>query len=141
MKPNIIYARTQTVIRSSGHSVKEIVQFFNKTERWANKWSKRVCSEDKRRCGRLSILNNYAQNSIQKQSTNGIIQHKIFINFKQKSVKVSSITVWRYMIRKRWKAFKQKKNTFVERKVKESPVEIPEEKGEADLYFSCPIQH
>ena len=47
---SIVYARAQAaILRSSGHSVKEIAKFFNKTERWVNKWSKRECFEDKSR--------------------------------------------------------------------------------------------
>jgi len=38
MKSDIVYARAQAaILRSSGHSVKEIANFFNKTERWVNK--------------------------------------------------------------------------------------------------------
>ena len=43
MKSDIVYARAEAaILRSSGHSVKEIAKFFNKTECWVNKWSKRV---------------------------------------------------------------------------------------------------
>ena len=52
MKSDIVYARAQAaILRSSGHSVKEIAKFFNKTERWVNKWSKRECFEDKQDAG------------------------------------------------------------------------------------------
>ena len=56
MKSDIVYARAQAaILRSSGHSVKEIAKSFNKTERWVNKWSKRECFEDKPRRGRPSV--------------------------------------------------------------------------------------
>ena len=67
MKSDIVYARAQaSILRSSGHSVKEIAKFFNKTERWVNKWSKRKCFEDKPRGGRPSVLTNCARKSIEK---------------------------------------------------------------------------
>ena len=81
---------------------------FNKTVRWVNKWSKRECFEDKPRSGRLSVLTNAARKSIEKakyKQNNSTIAK----NLQQKNIEVSSITVWRYMTRKGWKAFKQKK--------------------------------
>ena len=46
MKSDTVYARAQaTILRSSGHSVQKIATFFNKTERWVNKWSKE-CFQD-----------------------------------------------------------------------------------------------
>ena len=64
---SIVYARAQApILRSSGHSVKEIAKFFNVTERRANKWSKRECFEEKPRGGRLSVLTNCARKSIKK---------------------------------------------------------------------------
>ena len=46
MKSDIVYARAQAaILRSSGHSVKEIAKFLNKTVRWV----KRECFEDKPR--------------------------------------------------------------------------------------------
>ena len=59
---SIVYARAQAaILRSSGHSVKEIAKFFNETERWVNKWSKRECFEDKPRSRRPSVLINCAR--------------------------------------------------------------------------------
>ena len=50
MKLDIAFSRAQAaILRSSGHSVKEIAKLFNITERWVNKWSKRQCFEDKPR--------------------------------------------------------------------------------------------
>ena len=67
MKSDIVFARAQAaILRSSGHSVKEITKCFNKTERWVNKWSKRECFEDKPRSGRPSGLTNCARKSIKK---------------------------------------------------------------------------
>ena len=77
MKCNIVYAQNSNslVIGSSGHSVKEIVQFFNKVEHWENKWLKRVCFEDKPRSRWPSVLNIIVlENQLRRQSTNGIIQ-------------------------------------------------------------------
>ena len=111
MKSDIVYARAQAVIlRSSGHSVKEIAKYFNKTVRWVNKWSKRECFKDKPRSGRPSVLTNCARKLIEKAKyKRGNSTRKIAKNLQQKNIKVSSITVWRYMTRKGWKAFKRKK--------------------------------
>lgn len=111
MKSDIVYARAQAaILRSSGHSVKEIAKFFNKTERWVNKWSKRECFEDKPRSGRPSVLTNCARKSIEKAKyKRNNSTRKIAKNLQQKNIEVSSITVWRYMTRKGWKAFKRKK--------------------------------
>ena len=66
-RPDIGHARAQAaILRSSGHYVKEIAEFFNKTERWVSKWSKRECFEDKPRTGRPSVLANCARKSIDK---------------------------------------------------------------------------
>ena len=63
----LCYARAQAaILRSSGHSVKAIANFFNKTGRWVNKWSKRECFEDKPKSGRPSVLTNCARKSIEK---------------------------------------------------------------------------
>ena len=68
MKSNILYARAQAAkLRSLGHSVKEIGTFFNKTECWMNKWSKRECFEDKPRSGQASVLTNFVRKSIEKE--------------------------------------------------------------------------
>jgi len=68
MKSDIVYARAQAaILRSSGHSVKEIANFFNKTERWVNKWSKRESFKDKPRNGPPSLLTNCARKSIEKE--------------------------------------------------------------------------
>ena len=94
----------------TGHSVKEIAKFFNQTVRWVNKWSKREWFENKPRSGRRSVLTNAARKSIEKakyKRTNST--RKTANNIQQKSIEVSSITVWRYMTRKGWKAFKRKK--------------------------------
>ena len=69
MKSDIVYARAQAaILRSSGHSVKEIAKFFNKTERWVNKWSKRECFEDKPSSGRPPVLTNCARTEINRES-------------------------------------------------------------------------
>ena len=133
MKSDIVYARAQAaILQSSGHSVKEIAKLFNKTERWVNKWSKRECFEDKPRSGRPSVLTNCARKSIEKAKyKRHNSTRKIAKNIQQKNIQVSSITVWRYMTRKGWKAFKRKKIP-VERKAKKSPFEICREIHEAD---------
>ena len=42
MKANTVYARAQAaMLRPSCHSVEDIAKLLKKTERWANKWSKR----------------------------------------------------------------------------------------------------
>ena len=104
MKSDIVYARAQAaILRSSGHSV-------NKTVRWVNKWSKRECFEDKPRSGRPSVLTNAARKSIEKAKyKRNNSTRKIAKNLQQKNIEVSSITVWRYVTRKGWKAFKRKK--------------------------------
>ena len=67
MKENAVYARAQAVIlRSSGHSVKDIAKLLKQTERWVNKWSKRKSFEDKPRSGRPSVLTNRARNVVEK---------------------------------------------------------------------------
>ena len=111
MKSDIVYARAQAAIsRSSGHSVKEIAKFFNKTERWVNKWSKRECFEDKPRSGRPPVLTNCARKSVEKAKYKwNNSTRKIAKSLQQKNIEVLNITVWRYMTRKRWKAFKRKK--------------------------------
>ena len=60
-------ARAQAaILRSSGHSVKEIAKLYKKTERWVYKWSKRKSFEDKPRIGWVSVLTNYTRNVIKK---------------------------------------------------------------------------
>ena len=118
-KSDIVYARAKAAkSRSSGHTVKEIAKFFNKTERWVNKWSKRECFEDKPRSRRpTSVLTNCARKSIQKAKyKRNNLTRKIAKNLQQKDIEVSSITVWRYMTRKGWKAFKRKKITLLSEK-------------------------
>ena len=57
MMSDIAYARARaSILRSSGHSVKEIGKFFNKTVRWVSKWSKRECFENKPRSRRPSVM-------------------------------------------------------------------------------------
>ena len=108
MKSDIVYARAQAaILRSSGHSVKEVANFFNKTGRWMNKWSKRERFEDKPRSGRPSVLTNAARKSIEKVTyKRNNSTRKIAKSLQQKKYRNSSITVWRYMTRKGWKAFK-----------------------------------
>ena len=75
MKSDIVYTRAQAaILRSSGHSVKEIAKYFNKTVCWVNKWSKRECFKDKPRSGRPSVLTNCARKSIEKAKYKGAIQ-------------------------------------------------------------------
>ena len=111
MKSDIAFSRAQAaILRSSGHSVKEIPKLFNKTERWVNKWSKWQCFEDKPRSGRPSVLNNFARKLIEKAKyKRNKSTRKIAKNLQQKNMNVSSATVWRYMTTKEWKAFKRKK--------------------------------
>ena len=46
MKSDIVYARAQAaILRSSGHSVKEIAKFFNKTVRWVTSGRKESASK------------------------------------------------------------------------------------------------
>ena len=61
-----VCARAQAaVLRSSGHSVREIAKLFKKAEQWVrNKWSLRKSFEDKPRSRRPSIFTNYARNRI-----------------------------------------------------------------------------
>ena len=63
-------ARAQAaILRSSGHSVKEIAKLFKKTERWcgtSRQKGSRGQTKDKPRSGRLSVLTNYARNEITK---------------------------------------------------------------------------
>ena len=110
IKSDIVFAWAQAaILRSSGHSVKEIAN-FNKTVRWVIKWSKREYFEDKPRSGRPSVLTNAARKSVEeaKHKRNNSTR-EIAKNRRQKNIEVLSITVWRYMTRKRWKAFKRKK--------------------------------
>lgn len=130
MKSDIVFSRAQAaILRSSGHSVKEIAKFFNKTECWVSKWLKRECFEDKPRSGRPSVWTNCARKSIEKakykrnNSTRKIA----------KSLQQKNITVWRYMTRKGWKAFKRKKIPLLSEKQRpESPFEIRQEIREPD---------
>ena len=118
MKSDIVYARAQAaILRSSGHSVKEIAKFFNKMERWVNKWSKRECFEDKPRSGRPPVLTNCARKSVEKAKYKwNNSTRKIAKSLQQKNIEVLNITVWRYMTRKRWKAFKRKKIPLLSKK-------------------------
>ena len=69
MKSDIVYARAQAaILRSSGHSVKEMAKFFKKTVHWLNKWSKRERSEHKPRSRPPSVSTNVARKSIENQS-------------------------------------------------------------------------
>ena len=67
MKADTVCAKAQAaILRSSGHSVKEIAKLLKKTERWVNKWSKRKSFEDKPGTGQPSVLTNCARNVIEK---------------------------------------------------------------------------
>ena len=111
MKANAVYARAQAaILRSSGHSVKDIAKLLKKTERWVNKWSKRKSFEDKPRSGRPSVLTNRARNVIEKAKyKRNNSSRKIAKNLQRQNINVSNSTVWRYMTNKGWKAFKRKK--------------------------------
>ena len=111
MKANAVYARAQAaILRSSGHSVKDIANLLKKTERWVNKWSKRKSFEDKPRSGRPSVLTNRARNVIEKAKyKRNNSSRKIAKNLQRQNINVSNSTVWRYMTNKGWKAFKRKK--------------------------------
>ena len=62
-----VCARAQAaILRSSGHSVKEIAKLFKKTERWVYNLSKRKSFEDKPKSGWPSVVTNYARNVIKK---------------------------------------------------------------------------
>ena len=111
MKANAVYARAQAaILRSSGHSVKDIAKLLKKTERWVNKWSKRKSFEDKPRSGRQSVLTNRARNVIEKAKyKRNNSTRKIAKNIQRQNINVSNSTVWRYMTNKGWKTFKRKK--------------------------------
>ena len=117
MKSDIVYARAQAaILRSSGHSVKENAEFFNKTVRWVNKWSKRECFEDKPRSGRPSVLTNATRKSIEKAKyKRNNSTRKIAKDLQRKNIEVSSITA-----RKGWKAFKRKKIPLLSEKQKKA---------------------
>ena len=42
---NVRATAQAAIVRSSGHSVKEIAKLLKKTERWVNKWSKESLSK------------------------------------------------------------------------------------------------
>ena len=111
MKEETVCARAQaSILRSSGHSVKEIAKLLKKTERWVNKWSKRKSFKDKPRSERPSVLTNCARNLIEKAKyKRNNLTKKIAKNLQHHNIKVSSTTVWRHMTNKEWKAFKRKK--------------------------------
>ena len=104
-----------------GHSFKEIAKFLNRMDCWVNKWSKSECFQDNPRSRRLSVLNNCARKSVKKEKRLNNSTRKIGQNLQQKNTEISSITVWRYMTRKGWKAFEQKKTPQLS-KNKEEPV-------------------
>ena len=75
MKSDIVYARAQAaILRSSGHSVKEIAEFFNKTVRWVNKWSKESASKTNQEADDRLFRPVVLENQSRKQSTIGEIQ-------------------------------------------------------------------
>ena len=111
MKADTVCARAQAaILRSSGHSIKEIAKLLKKTEWWVNKWSKRKSFKDKLRSERPSVLTNCARNVIKKAKfKRNNSTKKIAKNLQHHNIKVSSTTVGRYMTSKGWKAFMQAK--------------------------------
>ena len=63
------YLRAQaSILRSTGLLVKEISKKLKKSERWVVKWSSRNDGfEDKKRTGRLKILNDAAKRILNKR--------------------------------------------------------------------------
>ena len=114
MKANAVYARAQAaILRSSGHSVKDIAKLLKKTERWVNKWSKRKSFEDKPRSGRPSVLTNRAGNLIEKAKyKRNNSTRKISKKLQRHSINVSNSTVWRYMTKKGWKLLSERRYHF-----------------------------
>ena len=105
-----VCARAQgAILRSSCHSVKEVAKLFKRTERWVNKWSKRITLESKPRSGRPSVLTNYARNIItQAEYKRNNSTRKIAQKSQHHNINVSSTKVWS-LTNKGWKAFKRKK--------------------------------
>ena len=69
MTSGIVYARGRAaILRSSGHSVKEVAKFSNKSERWVNKWSKteHASKTNQEAHAGPSVLTSCARNSIAK---------------------------------------------------------------------------
>ena len=93
-----VCARAQAaVLRSSGHSVREIAKLFKKAEQWVrNKWSLRKSFEDKPRSRRPSVFTNYARNRITraKYERNNSTR-KIAKKLQHHNINVSNTTVWR----------------------------------------------
>ena len=130
MKSDIVYARAQAaILRPSGHSVEEIAKFFNKTVGWVNKWSERESFEDKPRSERPSVLTSAARKSTEKAKNNST--RKIAKNLQQQNIEVSSISVWRYMTRKGWKACMRKKIPLLSEKQRKARLRFAK-KHEAD---------
>ena len=112
------------MLRSSGHSVKEIAKLFQKTERWVKKWSKRKSFEDKPRSRRPSVLTNYAGNVITKAKYK---RHKSTRKIAQESqhhhINVSITMVWR-LTNEGCKAIKQKKIPLLSEKQRRPRLKI-----------------
>lgn len=81
--------------------------------------------------GQASVLTSCVRKSLEKAKYrwNNSTRKNVKNLLQQKSIEVSSITVWRYMTREKWK-----ENTFIERTTKEfeSPFEIRQERREVD---------
>lgn len=91
IKSDIVYARAQpAILRLSGHLVKEIAKFVNKTERCLNMWSIK-----KRTTACFDQLRS-VENQLRKQST---IKEDCQES-QAKNIEVSSIMVWKYINRK-----------------------------------------
>ena len=118
---------------------KKSLHFFNKTLRWVNIWSKWECFEDKPRSGRPSVLTNYARNSIEKAKyKRNKSTRKAAKNLQQKNIEVSSITVWRYITRKGWKAFKRKKIPLLSEKQWKTPLRLAKKHAKPTEEDECP---
>ena len=85
MKANAVYARAQAaILRSSGHSVKDIAKLL----------TQRKSFEDKPRSGRLSVLTNRARNVIEKAKyKRKNSTRKIAKNLQLQNINVSNSTV------------------------------------------------
>ena len=116
MKSNTVYARAQaSILRSSGHSVKDIAELLKNTERCVNKWSKRKSFKDKSRKGRPSVLTNRTRTVIEKAKyKRNNSTRKIAKSLQSHNIKVSNTTVWRYLTafdQQRAESFQAKEDT------------------------------
>lgn len=124
-----VCARAQAaILRSSGHSVKEISKLFKNTERWVNKWSKRTSFEDKPRSGRSSVLTNYSRNVIIKAKyKRNNSTRKIGQKVRHHNINISSTTVCMEFDRQRVQSLQAKEDNTVKWEAKKASFEICQE--------------